>query len=202
MHCISGGIAMEQTCFPTTQLWLWFLTNSMPSCTPGPQLDHSVPLICPARQVQCSQPTWALFNWKINQNIIQVWQGQDWECYNTPSTSRLWIRQVRAAGKTASHGLEAQGTKRKKIVKAFGKTSLTGPEHREHWSKGVQWGCQVPAPVQQLASSSSAKIRNTTSIIPLSPGLWSSHIKQQPMLEQDLKLGKREGGIHSPEVMK
>lgn len=44
-----GGIPAEQTCFPTTQLWLWFLLNSMHSCTPGPQLDHSVPLICPAR---------------------------------------------------------------------------------------------------------------------------------------------------------
>lgn len=36
--------------------------------------------------------------------------------------------------------LEAQRTKRKEIVKDFGKTLSTGSEHREQQSKGLQRG--------------------------------------------------------------
>lgn len=56
---------------------------------------------------------------KDKQNITQAWQGQDWECYNTPSPLRLHIRQnrqqARAAGTKASHAGSLRNNKKAKL---------------------------------------------------------------------------------------
>lgn len=62
---------------------------------------------------------------KDKQNITQAWQGQDWECYNTPSPLRLHIRQnrqqARAAGTKASHAGSLRNHKKAKLWKPLEK---------------------------------------------------------------------------------